>query len=373
MNAKNLEKNYGIRIPVAQYVNYYIETLMKSDDKKEIRKQIEANEKFEKELEETNQDIKNFKHKIIESSVLYLKSIISEGVNVWSPDEQFVLQTNDFKPEHGKCYISFDVREANWTVVKFFLNLNLPKWEEYSRTVLNFPEALSLSKPIRQAVLGMVVNPKRYDSMQKYLTWKHLNEIKKNHNIKIVSVNSEEIILEIDKNNFNINDYENLNFLVPVKKTIFEIKIIQNYGDNVIVKEILNDELTLKYKTLYGVNGHRYFIHFKTLVLGEDLDDKDRLFNLEHKVFQWCGKDLKDYREWEYVKKWKNTLIFDSDVIKIDSRDKVLYFIISKNSEYITLYDVDNHEEVYLSLNGNNYQEVVDEYYYQKIKSFFLN
>lgn len=371
MNAKNLEKIYGIRIPVAQYVNYYIETLLKSEDKKEIRGMIEANEKFEKELLETNQDIKNFKHKIIESSVAYLKTIISDGVNAWSPEEHFVLQTNDFKPEHGKCYISFDVREANWTVVKHFLNLNLPKWEEYSRAILNFPEALSLSKPIRQAVLGMVVNPKRYDSMQKYITWKHLNEIKKISDIKIASVNSEEIILEMDKD-FNVKDYENLNFIVPVKKTIFEIKIVQNFGDVIVVKEVLNDDLTLKYKTLYGVNGHRYFIHFKTLILGEELDEKDMLFNLEHKVFQWCGKDLKDYREWEYIKKWKKDLIFEDSCVKIDGRKNTLYFIISINSEDIVIYDIDNKEEVFLNLNNKDYKEVIEEYYYQKIKSLFI-
>lgn len=369
MDAKGLEKTYGIRIPVAEYVDYYLNTLLKSKEKESLKREIDAFQKFEASLGE--QDSKSFKHKLIEKSVLYLKEIVSERVNSWIAPEHFVLETNEFKPENSKCYISFDVRQANWTVTKYFLGLDLPNWETYSKDVLGFPEALAYSKPLRQAVLGQVVNPKRYDSMQKYLTWKHLEEIKKiNPNIyKVVSINSEEIILEVEKGNELILKYLNsLEWLVPVKFTIFETRIHNNYGDNVIVKEFLNDDFTLKYKSLYAVNGHRFYIHFKTLILEEELDERDALFKLEGQIFSWCGKDLKDYREYNYVKKWIKPLDWNDKIASVAK--ETLYIVLDVTDEEVTIMDTKERSEVVLSCKNYNYKDVVAKYHYEKIKKY---
>lgn len=375
MDIKGLEKTYGVRIPVSEHADYYINTLLKSKEKNNMLKELEAFDKFEKSLGE--EEMKSFKHKLIEKSVSYLKEVISEKVNSWIPPEHFVLETNEFKPEHDKCYISFDVKQANWTVTKYFLGLDFPIWEKYAQSVLEFPEALAYSKPLRQAILGQVVNPKRYDSMQKYLTWKHLNELKKipEKMAKIVSVNSEEIILEISKGDISLIEYVNsgsLNWIVPVKFTIFETKIHKNYGDNVIVKEFLNEDFSLNYKSLYGVNGHRFYIHFKTLVLEEVLDERDTLFRLESKTFQWCGLDLKDYREWGYVEKWIKPLMWgNDDKLAYSDNQKDLYYIMDVTDLEVTLFDLKEKEEIILSCNDYDYKKVVSNYHYDKIRKFF--
>ncbi len=373
MDAKNLEKTYNIRIPVAEFVDYYLNTLLKSEEKASLKREIEAYKNFEQIL--GDESAKSFKHKLIETSVAHLKAIFQERVNSWTSPEQFKLETYDFKPEHGKCYISFDVRQANWTVSKYFLGLDFPVWEEYVQKELNFPEALTYSKPLRQAIMGQVVNPKRYDAMQKYLTWKHLEELSRipESSAKVVSVNSEEIILEVLKKDDVFFWLDDLNeWLVPIRFTIFETKIHTNYGDTIIIKEFLNEDFTLKYKSLYGVNGHRFYIHFKTLVLGEELEDRDLLFKQEHKIFKWCGTDLKDFREWNYVKKWIKPLKWETEDRNayIDGYDSILYYVMKITESNITLFDVREKQEHILNCKNRDYKDIVSEFHYNKIVKY---
>jgi len=372
MDSKEFEKSYGIRIPVPEHIDYYIETIKKSNENIITDKQIELYEKFENEIGINN--VKSFKYKLIEKSVSYLKPILSK-VDVWECPVKFVLETKDFIPEHNKCYVSFDVKQANWSVAKYFLGLDFPSWEEYSLNVLGFPEALSFSKPLRQAILGQVVNPKRYNNMQKYLTWIHLNEIKKIDNslYKIASINSEEIVLEITKgDNEILNLLKNISWVIENKVNVYDIKIHNNYGDNVIVKEFLDCKWDIKYKSLYSVNGHRYYIHFKSLVLEEDLDDRDMMFKQESKIFKWCGEDLKDFREWDYVKKWIKPLIWKNDDKNayIKGYEDMIYSILQITDINITLFDMKQKEEILLPCINRQYKECVNIYHFEKIQMF---
>ncbi len=372
MNTKELEKTYGIRIPVPEYSDYYINSLLKGGENHNLKRDILAYEKFEKSLGEETE--KSFKYKLIEKSVLYLKTIMYDKVNSWSAPEPFILETKEFKPEDGKCYISFDVRQANWTVSKYFLGLDLPIWEEYSQSVLEFPEALSYSKPLRQAILGQVVNPKRYDAMQKYLTWKHLqllNSVNDSKLSEIISINSEEIIMEVKKGDNRILEYLNqIPWKVPVKFSIYDIKIHNNYGDNIVVKEFLNDKWELTHKSMFGVNGHRYYIHYKTLILNEPLEDKDMLFKQEGKIFKWCGIDLKDFREYNYVKKWIKPLQWSNDYSAYVTKENVLYTVLEKKHDSIKIFDVREKEEHLLMTNKRYFKDVVSDYHYEKIQKY---
>lgn len=375
MDAKELEKTYGIRIPVPEYAEYYLKTLLKSKEKESFKREIDAFDAFEKSLLD-GETLKSFKYKLIESSVAHLKAIFQEKVSSWTPMEHFVLETKEFKPEDGKCYISFDVRQANWTVSKYFLGLDFPNWETYTRDVLNFPEALAYSKPLRQAIMGQVVNPKRYDSMQKYLTWKHLNEIKRiNPSLyTIASINSEEIILEVKKGDNLILKYlDSMNWVVPVKFSIYDIKIHENYSDKVIVKEFLNENWELDYKSMFGVNGHRYYLHFKTLILEQPLEDEDLLFKLEGKIFKWCGNDFKDFKEWNYLKKWIKPLIWSNDYSAYVNKGSILYSVLEKNPDNIKLFDIREKTEHILKTHKKDFKDVVSEYHFNKISSYINN
>ncbi len=165
---------------------------------------------------------------------------------------------------------------------------------------------------------------------------------------------------------------DSLNWIVPVKFSIYDVKIHNNFGDVVIVKEFLDENWELKYKSLYGVNGHRFYIHFKTLVLEEPLDDRDMLFKLESKIFRWCGNDLKDFREWEYVKKWIKPLKWGAEekYASVEGSEGILYFVMKITESEITLFDVKEKVEFILPCKNFHYKEVVSKYHLEKIQKF---
>lgn len=353
---KDIEKTYGIRIPVSEFYDYYIETLFKSPHNDGMKEQIG----YLKELAETGVDLADIKGRLIFKSVEYLKSIFTEDLNKIT-DLKNDLSTNNFIPEHGKRYISFDVKEANWTVIKHYLNLHLPDWKTYSQSpdTLNLPKAIAYSKPIRQAILGQVVNPKLYDKMQKCITSKHLKQIQDNIDqkfYKISAVCSEEIILEVIDNQL-LEDIKSLEWIVPTKTTCFDIDIVENFGDRVIIKKYLDGS-----KSLYAVDGKRMYIHFKTLILDEHLDQKDLLFKLEHKIFEYCGTDYKDFKEYNYVKKHIKPIVWNGDFGSINNDIK---YMIETSRESFVDYEL----KINIKIKGNfDIKEYIETYHYEKIK-----
>lgn len=357
-NGKDIEKTFGLRIPVSEYTDYYITTLLKSPEKADIKEQI----LLLKELAETSErDLADLKGKLIYDSVQTLKERFFAKLSLYPISElKNELELKQFIPEHGKRYISFDIKEANWSVIKHYLGLDFNNWVSYSQEHLNFPKAIAYSKPIRQAILGQVVNPKLYDKMQKCLTAKHLDLIEPINiaiESKIVGVNSEEVILEIDP---NVDPMcFDLPWIVPVKTTVFDVNIVRNYGDTVIVKTIISDKGN--YKSLYAVDGKRFYIHFKTLILDEPLDVKDLLFKIEHKIFEYCGTDLKDFKEYDYVRKHIKKIDWLNNFGSIDGN---LKYVIEQDK----FIDVDIQKNIYTK--SINIKNDVEEYHYNKIKSY---
>ena len=151
---------------------------------------------------------------------------------------------------------------------------------------LGYHEALAISKPFRQYVFGNT-NPKRLNRMQQSLIMEHLELLK---DFNIVMISSDELIVDqiiVELRNQTLDDLKNVDWKVPVKFKIFETKYFENYTDKVRIDHIMDDNFNLKYKELKEVHGSRFFIHFKSLILEEELDEKDLLFKNDQKLAKW--------------------------------------------------------------------------------------
>lgn len=370
MKGKSLEKTFGIRIPIDEHKEYYVETLLKSKSYEKLENDIKLFEDFENSLIDDETE-KSIRYKLMEYSVSHFKEIFSDKINKWCPIHDFILEKNEFRPEHGKTYISFDVKQANWTVIKYFLGLkDYPSWEEYTETKLGFPKVFSNSKPLRQAILGQVVNPKKYTRMQEYLTYIHLDRVKSIlPNYKIAFINSEEICLEIEFGDIDtISLLNSVKFETPMKVDIYRVDIHENFGDRVVVKSHYTQSFDFLYKDMYAVNGNRFYLHFKTLILEEEIDDRDLLFRLENKIFKYCGENYKDFKEYDFVKKYMKPLSIIDNSFYLN--DKKLYTIEKTLIDNLLVFDHINKFEVLIGIYGDDVLKTIEKYHYDKISKF---
>lgn len=321
MNMDYLEfaKLFDIRIPVLEHAEYYINNLKKSGRYPDMDRKLKL---FSEYVPETT--FKNDKQKYMYGSI----KVLQEQIKARIDDLQLVhdiFEEKTFIPISGRKYVSIDIKEANWTTTKFFLSLDYPVWEEYAVEYLKMPRLFAVSKSLRQALLGQVVNPKKYDKMEKIITLKHLHLVK---NYKVVGLNKDEIILELD----NPHKLFNIPWILPVNITSFQVDIHKNFEETIRVDTIFNDNSS--YKKLVGVHGDRFYIHYKTLILNEKIEKNDLLIKKDKMIFQWCGNDYKEMMEYDYIRKYSKPIMWkeikELGLHKYEAylHDKMLYYIL---------------------------------------------
>ena len=65
---------------------------------------------------------------------------------------------------------------------------------------------------------------------------------------------------------------------------------LENLGRGSYIRERFNLEegkFVFSHKTLYGVPGNQFFMHFRKHVLDEEYDERDLLFINDHKLAKW--------------------------------------------------------------------------------------
>jgi hypothetical protein len=198
---------------------------------------------------------------------------------------------NDFK--EGKIYISVDLVEANWSVLKKYVIgediLETMNWYEYTTSRFQLHPAVAHSKSFRQYILGNT-NPKRLNRLTELAMQKIINTIKEQiPESNIVSINSDEIIMEEDfllielPENTNLVDIikilDTLNLDLETRIKIYTMSEYKNHGELVRVKNFYNYQMYPSHKELFAVVGTRFYIHYKNLILGEkELDERDLLY-----------------------------------------------------------------------------------------------
>jgi hypothetical protein len=283
MDYINLGKLYPVKIPVKQHAGYYLEMLSRSPEFNKLPEWIKDCVDFE-----ASQGVDS-KHKVMSNTVAHFLDMgvlemlnepkLMSGITESSRQN---LPSKSLEIREGEVYLSLDIRQANWSVLNYTLRLGLPDWETYTSETLGMHPALVNSKSFRQAVLGNL-NPKRQSVLQKEITLKHLDMLKQEN---VVSMNTEEIIITV-KSPEKVDEVLKMDWILPVKGKLFTSSHIVNFGETVRVDTILNNDFSTKYKKLTAVNGNRFFMHFKTLILNDLIEPRDLLFINDRHLAKW--------------------------------------------------------------------------------------
>lgn len=325
---KELLKLYPkVKVPVDSLAEFYIDTLSQHKTYDWLKPKIKQLE----ECYEKNGDITKYKFGVSDKLLSFFKGETEETKFISSTIPNFVSNLNNFVLpafEYEKksfadfndknIYISIDLSEANYSVFKKYSGLS--DWfneststEEYSKKTWHWflnkfwhvDVALSESKSFRQFVLGNT-NPKRLARLQEYEMSLIVDSLRtalvEND---IVSKTSDEIIVEIvndeagekinltlkEENYKKIDDIiyvlERMPTLLPTKRTIYKMNGVRNFGEHVRIKTVYDNSLNESYKELFGVVGTRFFMHFRTLLLQEELHENDLLYMNNNYKSKW--------------------------------------------------------------------------------------
>ena len=131
---KELIKLYPkIKIPCLEYSEYYLNCL--SETMPEIEYLVSELKRCE---EENSANISSYKHKKFDEIIEFFKPKYLEkfvNLSLKAYKSNYPKSFNNWKED--KWYLSLDLREANWSIFKNVLNLDLPIWEEFSINEFN--------------------------------------------------------------------------------------------------------------------------------------------------------------------------------------------------------------------------------------------
>ena len=279
-DAKQLCKLYPkIKIPFLDKRDYYLWTQRHTLPIDSLVNQLEI-------CKLNNGEIERYKYKKSEEIIDYFKSCLLPIFNS--------LELKPFKSDYPKefnnwdskkIYQSIDIKEANFSIFKYKTAFcsKYKLWSEFCIEKFDLDPFIANSKMFRQIIFGNL-NPSRQAHFQKeYML--SLAELLK-HTNKIIKISDDEIILEFD----SLKDYEQRdvyteNFIskldITLKFKAFVTERIENYGDHLLIKKPLDCKSTFDWDIT--IPGHRYFIHYKTLILQFSLEDNDLLFEPEPK------------------------------------------------------------------------------------------
>lgn len=284
---KELCKLYPkIRIPFFDQAEYYLELLIRTMDIFPIILKM-------RDCINKHGNLETYKMSRFDKILTYFKDngILEKFSNAPYSDyqSQYPKQFNSW--QEGKIYLSFDVNEANWSIFKHTIDLYLPKWSDFLQQQFEIHPFVAESKSFRQLVLGNL-NPSRQQTFQKRYMGKVVERIGITapllvHNVVMLS--ADEILFEFNSEEIYQQRIERLDEVIPMlklpmKRKVFTVKRISSYGDSVVLK---TDFMTGK-DELFAVNGNRYFIHYRNLILKEEPQDNDLLFEPEPgKLAKW--------------------------------------------------------------------------------------
>jgi hypothetical protein len=278
MNYGELQKLYpDFKIPYEKEAPYYIELLLKNDSSL----QQKYNDFFALEMAEG--DPIRYKFKKFDEIIAYFKTMNWDLNSI--PFDHPILnpgyatkEFSNYKPD--KFYVSVDLKEANWESFKFGLGIeDKSDFEKWSIKTFDLHHAIARSKSFRQFLFGNT-NPKRLQRIQESMMKEIITIF--NDDTRIVGKKSDELVFEFDNENYNL--VQAMRIIHQIKITHFTVSEHTNLNEFVRVKTIF---LPTQEKKLMAVPGNRFFLHYKTLILNEGLDERDTYFINERNLAKW--------------------------------------------------------------------------------------
>ena len=313
---EEFSKLFKINIPVKDHFKYYLETLSKSEEYKDIDSVIDDFYNLENFAKSNGYSsarsyklsyaIPKLSEYIVNTSAFKkakaVKDFMSCSTKLYSKDE--------IKKNLGKnfAYLSFDISKANYSILKSLdkeFNELYDSWEDLCFH-LDIHPTLIKSKSFRQIVFGNT-NPKLLQTLQhlnisnaiQYIKLKGLSE----DNISFIS--HDEIILR-----FNMEDpydlyllslYNNEDTIEEISNSMNELKVKSNLydlkkvGKDILLKNFLSYDkkkgFTKLYSSLHGVPGNKFYKYFKLYILKEELDERDLYFINDGEIAKWSTDD----------------------------------------------------------------------------------
>lgn len=260
----------------------------------------------ELKLREDKVSFHNFKDSVI-NRVINLG--ILEDINELNMEEYEVKlnsevknlgKTLDNQNLNNERLISIDMKQANFNTIKKFSKGKV-KEECYEDWVSDLVDAehFKYRKDVRQVIFGNI-NPKRVTKLQKNNIFKFVNLVQETlmKPMEVYVLNSDEVIFyytpELNKLLDNKLKQLSEELGYPLTKEVFDYKYLgrKNFG---YVKEILEGDKVKELKFTH-VN-KMYFAQAYKTYLGEEINDKDLMFELNKEVvkFQYKYTD-EDFR-----------------------------------------------------------------------------
>ncbi len=278
-------KLFEINIPEYSQFEYYIDQLSKLDKYKNIKELVEKFRTLESEID----DIYQFKVKKSNDIIEFIKTTRSfSELN----DDNLIPDyptTKNFVYDESKRYLSIDIKQANWTILKRydpdFLN---ELGNSYSELLNKFglPEIFQHSKTFRQFIFGNL-NPKRQIKAQRVIIEEIIQKFK-SYNLEVACIKHDEIIYVVD------DDITLKNILSEIDYNIFKTKIYKvERVEDFRINSYYDQSENFLHKELVGCNAHLYYLNLKRFIFREKIDIRDLYFRLDSKLAIWNYDGLK--------------------------------------------------------------------------------
>jgi virulence-associated protein VapD len=278
-------KLFEINIPEYSQFEYYIDQLSKLDKYKNIKELVEKFRTLESEID----DIYQFKVKKSNDIIEFIKT--TRAFSELNDDNLIpdYPTTKNFVYHESKRYLSIDIKQANWTILKrydpdFLNELGNSYFELLDK--FGLPEIFQHSKTFRQFIFGNL-NPKRQIKAQRVIIEEIIQKLK-SYDLEVACIKHDEIIYVVD------DDITLENILSEIDYNIFKIKIYRvERVEDFRINSYYDQSENFLHKELVGCNAHLYYLNLKRFIFREKIDIRDLYFRLDSKLAIWNYDGLK--------------------------------------------------------------------------------
>jgi len=278
-------KLFEINIPEYSQFEYYIDQLSKLDKYKNIKELVEKFRTLESEID----DIYQFKVKKSNDIIEFIKT--TRAFSELNDDNLIpdYPTTKNFVYDESKRYLSIDIKQANWTILKrydpdFLNELGNSYFELLDK--FGLPEIFQHSKTFRQFIFGNL-NPKRQIKAQRVIIEEIIQKLK-SYDLEVACIKHDEIIYVVD------DDITLENILSEIDYNIFKIKIYRvERVEDFRINSYYDQSENFLHKELVGCNAHLYYLNLKRFIFREKIDIRDLYFRLDSKLAIWNYDGLK--------------------------------------------------------------------------------
>lgn len=291
---------FKLQIPTRKHLGYYIDTLSRSSEFASLAEDLSEYIEFEQWcLKNGYESAKKYKlnHALPLIVDKYRKSAAYAAFNEQEISHARLRSLDNIDsagPEDN--LVSLDFKTANFYCIKKFDTSNElgQSWQELCSS-LGIHEVLTSSKSFRQYMFGHL-NPGRNQRIQHEDMIRFLDSIIEKGIIaekELAFISADELVVNMGPGEV---DWNKINAILDAAESLQPIKLVLKQIYKLQDKRLKLVSFPKVYKTLRKVPGNKFFINFKELVLQEELDKRDLLFEIDGEIASWetsGGIDIK--------------------------------------------------------------------------------